>query len=144
MHLDVPNTTPSEHHKVLVYRFAEIINTGNIIAFADVISDKYVQHNPMVAQGLTGIQEAFKDFQQAFSPLEARVDTVIADGDEVVARFTWSGTHIGPFMGLQPTGKRVVWGSIDWWRVADGKLAEHWDQVDWYGLLAQLQPETRE
>jgi predicted ester cyclase len=42
------------------------------------------------------------------------------------------------FVGVEPTGKKVKFGTIDIWRVEDGKLAEHWDQVDFAGILKQL------
>lgn len=130
--------TTSAGHEALVQRFMQVINAGDIAGFSDVIANDYVQHNPMVPQGLAGIQAGFQAFQYAFADLEARVDAVVADGDQVVARFTWSGTHVGDFMGVVPTGGHVTWTSMDWWRVADGKLAEHWDQIDWQGLLEQL------
>ncbi len=37
-----------------------------------------------------------------------------------------------------PTGKKLTWGDIDIWRVADGKFVEHWDQSDLAGLARQM------
>ena len=56
----------------------------------------------------------------------------------MVTRKTVRGTHRGESMGIPPTGKQVAVGLIDILRVADGKLVEHWNQVDTLGMLQQL------
>jgi predicted ester cyclase len=62
----------------------------------------------------------------------------IAEGDKVANRFVFLGTHLGEFMGVAPTGKRVefVGNSID--RVVDGKIVESWVEVDLLGVMQQL------
>lgn len=77
-----------DDHKRLVQRFTEVINTGDTAAFSEVIAEQYVQHNPLVPQGLAGIQQGFQAFQMAFTGLQATLESVIAEGNEVVARFT--------------------------------------------------------
>jgi hypothetical protein len=66
------------------------------------------------------------------------VDEQVAEGERVVSRFTWTGTHRGSFLGILPTGKRVkVWGVvID--VVRDGQLSESRIIMDTFGLLQQL------
>jgi predicted ester cyclase len=56
----------------------------------------------------------------------------------VVIRQTWSGTQKGEFMGIPPTGKSVSIGVIDIIRMADGKVMEHWGQMDSMGMMQQL------
>ena len=63
---------------------------------------------------------------------------MIAEGDKVVCRLTWHGTHQGKFMGIPPTGKHETFTSIDIVRLADGKFVEHWNVVDHLGMLQQL------
>lgn len=62
----------------------------------------------------------------------------IAEGDKVVTRKVFTGTHEGRFQGLEPTGRAVEIHVIDIVRVADGRIVEHWNCVDRLGLLAQL------
>ena len=62
----------------------------------------------------------------------------LEDGDKVIARARFSGTHQGEFMGIPATGKRVSFGVIDIVRYADGKVVEHWGQMDNLGLMQQL------
>jgi steroid delta-isomerase-like uncharacterized protein len=129
----------TEANKQLVYRFAELSNQRNWNDYAQIIVENYIQHNPMLTPGLRGIQEGFQAFLTVFPDLQVTVESVLAEGDYVVGRFTWSGTHKADFMGISATGKYAKWSSMDWWRVEDNKLAEHWDVVDWSSLLQQLQ-----
>jgi predicted ester cyclase len=66
------------------------------------------------------------------------IEDLIAEGDKVVARLTTSGTHQGVFLGLSPTGKRVMVTGIEIFRLAGGKIVEHWNTYDDLGLFQQL------
>jgi len=63
---------------------------------------------------------------------------MVAEGDKVVARLRISGTHQGEFLGIAPTGKQVTFTGIDILRIAEGKVMEHWGNVDELGMLQQL------
>ena len=59
-------------------------------------------------------------------------------GSLVAARYHWEGTHKGTFLGIPPTGRRIVVRGMDFYRFADGRIVEHWDNVDEFGMLSQL------
>jgi predicted ester cyclase len=128
----------------LVDRYVAAFNNHDVNAFADVIADKYVQHNGRAGQGLAGTQATFKTYFDTFPDMHAQVEDTIIGGDKVVARLTFTATHtkpvqLGPGAPLfQPTGKKLTWSDIEIWRVADGKFVEHWDQSDLLGLARQL------
>jgi predicted ester cyclase len=63
---------------------------------------------------------------------------LIAEEDKVAARITMRGTHLGDFMGMAPTGKRVEFHGMYMVRVRDGRIVEHWGEEDSGSLLAQL------
>lgn len=132
-----PQHTP-EANKALVLQLVEAVNSRNLDLADNLLTPDYVQHNPSFAQGLAGFKQGFAGFLEAFPDLTWKVDDVVAEGDKIVARTTLTGTHRGEFLGLPATGRRVTFGTIDVWRVEDGRLAEHWDQVDNLGLLQQL------
>ena len=73
----------------------------------------------------------------SLTPL-ASLEDLIADGDRVVARVTTSGTHGGEFMGAPATGKRISVQEVDIFRIENGKIAEAWAAVDFFGMLTQL------
>ena len=73
-----------------------------------------------------------------FPDLHRTVEDLIAEGDKVVARQTNRGTHLGDFMGVPATGKRVTFTAIAILRIADGKIVEHWINRDDLGILQQI------
>ena len=128
----------TEQKKQLVKTFVELMTTNQSENFGQVLAENYYQHNPDVKQGLAGIQERTKQFETVFADVAVTIDDIVAEEDKVVARFTWTGTHIGEFLGIPATGKKVSWSGTDWWRIENGKLAEHWDNVEWASLMQQL------
>ena len=77
--------------------------------------------------------------RSAFLNFKTTIEDIIAEGDKVVIRMTWSGTHTGgEFMGIPATGKSVSFGVIDIIRMAGGKLVEHWGQMDSMLMMQQL------
>jgi predicted ester cyclase len=128
----------------LVERYVAAFNAHDADGFRDVIADNYVQHNGRAGQGLAGTQATLRGYFATFPDMHVQVDDLIIDGDKVVARLTITATHshpvqLGPNAPIfQPTGKKLSWGDIEIWRVADGKFAEHWDQSDLAGLARQM------
>ena len=74
----------------------------------------------------------------AFPNYELIAEDMIAEGDKVVVRSTFRGTHKGDLMGIAPTGKQVTMPLILIYRIADDKIVEHWMQADALGMLQQL------
>lgn len=131
--------TETQAKRQLAIRFVELMVANQVDQFSQVVAQDYKQHNPMVRQGLAGIIEAGQWFHSVFPDITVRVEQLVVENDLVVGRFTWSGTHQAEFMGIAATHRKASWVSMDLWRVEQGKLAEHWDVVDWAGLIAQLQ-----
>ena len=63
---------------------------------------------------------------------------MIAEGETVVLRCTFTGTHEGEFMGIPPTGRRIEVGEIHIYRLEDGKAVEHRVGRDDLGAMRQL------
>ena len=70
--------------------------------------------------------------------LKVAIEALVADKDRVAASFVYTGTHGGVYFGVAPTGKRLRFTSCDIFRLADGRIAEHWGMGDIAGVLAQL------
>jgi predicted ester cyclase len=62
----------------------------------------------------------------------------LAEGDLVMTRFFAQGTHLGPFLGAAPTGRKVSYGGMDLNRIKGGKIVESWVNYDALGLLQQV------
>ena len=85
----------------------------------------------LVDRGSAAMAEAFPDLRM----IEA---DSIKEGDKVAFRWLLSGTHLGEFMGVTATGRRVEAMGMDIVRLANGEIAEHWGEFDVMGLLRQL------
>lgn len=129
-----------EENKALLRRlFEEVWTQGNLEAIDELLSSDYVLHD---ASQLIRSPEGFKAyvtaFRTAFPDLHATVEDQVADEDTVAVRFTVRATHKGEFHGLPPTGRQMTMTGIDIQRIADGKIAENWANLDALGLLQQL------
>lgn len=131
----MPNETDP---RALAERFVTLMVSGDVERFSEVVAQNYRQHNPMVKQGLTGILEGAAWFRGVFPDLTVRIERLVVEGDFVAGYFTWSGTQRSELMGVPASGRVATWTSMDFWKVEHGKLAEHWDVVDWASLLEQL------
>jgi predicted ester cyclase len=100
----------------------------------------YIAHAP----GLPGPLdlEAWSQFTgsfvEAFPDLRLTVEDIFSGGDMVAARVAFRGTHRGEFQDIPPTDKQVAFSSIEIDRMVDGKVAEHWFEMDLLGLMHQL------
>jgi len=77
-------------------------------------------------------------FSEAFPDLRLTVEDIVSEGDMTAARVAFRGTHRGEFQGIPPTDKEVAFTSIEVNRVVDGKVEEHWVELDLLGLMQQL------
>jgi steroid delta-isomerase-like uncharacterized protein len=132
----------TQDNKALVRQMVEgIFNRGNISRVDEFLAPDFVEHEEL-PPGNQGGREGFKQMtaqlRSAFPDFKATLDDVVAEGDRVVLRMTWTGTHKGQFMGIPPTGKSISFEVIDIIRVAGGKFVEHWGQMDNTGLMPQL------
>jgi steroid delta-isomerase-like uncharacterized protein len=131
----------SEENRRLQRRFVEEYQSGRDEAVAEaILADDFVNHAevPGLPNGRDGVKALHHAFWSAFPDFRAEIHEMVAEGDRVVTRKTFHGTHKGDFMGIPPTGKQVSWEVIDIVRYENGRLAEHWNVVDQLGLLRQL------
>ena len=130
-----------ESNKQLYRRLAEeVLNKKNLAAIDDLLASDFAEHpgGQRKQVGPEGFRENRKRRIAAFPDWNVVIDDLIAEGDKVVVRATGRGTHAGEFNGIAPTGKRI---SVTWiaiYRVVNGKLAEHWQNIDDLGLMKQL------
>ena len=132
------SSSPEENKALFRRVIDDVFNQHNLDAVDLYYPVDYIQHNPHVPPGLTGFKEFFAMHFAAFPDLHATIEDLVAEGDKIAARLTWTGTHKGEFEGIPPTGKQIKFTTMEFFRVASGKLAEHWDEVDLLGMLQQI------
>ncbi|SKC14125.1 ester cyclase [Dyadobacter psychrophilus] len=132
--------TLEENKKFMSNFIEEVINKKNLDAADDLVAADFIEHLPFPGQGpgREGLKFAINAMLTGFPDMNWTVQEQIAEGETVVTRFTWTGTHDGAFMGIPPTNKKVeVWGVvID--VVRDGLFAESRIIMDTVGLLQQV------
>ncbi|MFW7269956.1 ester cyclase [Gluconacetobacter sp. Hr-1-5] len=126
-------------------RFAQTLNEHDLNAFAALFDDDYVNHQLSAAarpQGGVAPKVASVAFfgarLKALPDLTVTIEAMVAQDDRVAASFVYEGTHQAAYFGIAPTGRRLRFTSCDIFRVADGRIVEHWGMGDIAGILAQL------
>lgn len=129
----------TEDNKALARRAYDAFNQGNLAGFYELFTPDFVLHNAsMTIQGLEAYKQWLSMYLAAFPDARLTVEDMIAEGDRVVVRQTFRGTHTGELMGIPPTGKQVSSTGIVITRAANGKAVEQWTNYDDLGLLQQL------
>lgn len=131
-----------EQNKAVVRRLAEdLMGGGDTTLVAEILSPDFVEHEEMppgMEPGYAGFAQAISMMHAAFPDFHVTIEDMVAEGDKVVVRQTWTGTHKGEFMGMPATGNSFSIPVIDILRVADGKVTEHWGLSDMGSMMQQL------
>ena len=130
----------SEENKALVRRLIKEVEKGNLDVIDEVLAPDFVDHDLLPDQepDREGYKRGLSEDRAAFSNLDITIDDQIAEGNKVVTRLTWSGTHDqGKFTGIAPTGKKVEVKAIFIHRIAGGKVKEEWSASDMMERLRQ-------
>ncbi len=118
----------------------ELFASGDLETLDRFFAPDVVSHDmpPGFPQGIEGVRLFFSAFRQGMPDVEVRIDEIVAEGDRAAVATMIEGTHTGPLMGVEPTGRRLSVRGIDMVRVEDGRIVEHRGLTDTVGLLRQL------
>ena len=117
----------------------EAFGKGNLDAFDEVCAPTFRSHDPLMGDlDLAREKESCRGYRAAFPDLKETILASFLDGDTVITHWRMTGTHSGPLMGLEPTGKRCTVEGISIAAFKAGKLVEDWVQWDALGLMRQL------
>ena len=130
-----------EENKAVARRYwEEAFNAGNLERLDELCAPDYVGHRPVpgVPPTVEGEKQLLAMYRAAFPDVRGTIEDQIAEGDRVVSRLRFRGTHQGEFAGLPPTGTEATTTGIHIVRLKDGRIAEAWGEWDQLGLLQQL------
>jgi steroid delta-isomerase-like uncharacterized protein len=127
-------------HELLNLKWIQAFNDKDWAAEAACRTDDFLAHmsgapGSLDADGWSAFMHAFFS---AFPDAQITVNASLAGGDLVASRWTLVGTHLGPFQGTAPTGRQVTMAGVDFSRVVEGRIGEHWAQFDVLGVLVQI------
>jgi steroid delta-isomerase-like uncharacterized protein len=134
------STSPATNAELVRAGF-EAFNAGDAdgcLAFAapDLIIN--LAELPEPRHGRDAWRQGFEIMMQAFPGLQAHIEDIVAAQDKVAVRVRFRGTHSGEFLGIPATGRTIEYVSHEFYRVADGLIAEEWICSDTATLLRQL------
>jgi predicted ester cyclase len=127
--------------------FDEVFNQRDFSGIADIVAKSFVEHAispfgsvaPGSVDGPSHMRGVVEWLVGQFPDLRMTVDSVVSEGDTVAVRVASEGTNLGPFQGVMPpTGRHFSGEQSHWYRVADGRLSEHWAIRDDLRTMLQL------
>ncbi len=132
----------TEDNKRIIRRFVEEgLNKKNASLIDEVYSADYVGHDPdrPVPRHIEDMRQTMSVvLGKVFPDAQYSIERLLAEGDTVVWQWTFRATHQGELLGIQPTGKVVMFGGVNIFRMANGKIVEDWVYRDTVGMLRQL------
>jgi predicted ester cyclase len=129
------------------HRYQLLVRTGAYQRLAEVVDENWVENCVGLTGWTVGLDVATANFAAGvgagFSELTAEEQDVIETKDTLVIRARTHGRHTGRFLGVEPTGRRISWDSVDIYRVGrDGRINWHFYVTDWRLVRLQLLGQT--
>lgn len=134
-------STQSDQNKDIVRRYRDAHNNNQLDLLDAIVAADLISHNmlPGVPQGLESGKMIHRGTIASFPDNHVTTEDLIAEGDRVVERWTMTMTHTGePFFGVPASGKKVTTTGTSIYRIANGKIVEHWANMDFLGVMQQM------
>ena len=127
-----------EQNKALIRRFyAEVVNGRKDELIDEMIAEDFDDHDAR-DKGREHFKTLYHVMIRIFPDIQASLQDLIAEGDEVVARVEFTATQADSFRGFPATNRQITYSGMDIFRIKDGKLTERWAQRDFLGMLERL------
>ncbi len=129
-----------QENKELIRRYYGLDATSDpdLKHYDEIHAPEYQAHGVMGDMNLAQSKQSNQAIFAAFPDFRFTVEDMLAEGDKVTIRYFATGTHQGPFMGIAPTGKKIILKGISIYKIANGKLVESWGAYDRMSLMQQL------
>lgn len=128
-------------NKTIVCRLYEAVNTQDLSSLKDFIASDFIDHSRKI-HGLEALKRFGTMIFNAFPDFHETMEDIIAADNKVWVRNTITGTHLGEFRGIAPTGKTFTETSVDIFRIVNGKLIEGWNvtnELDFYKQIGAIE-----
>ena len=133
-------TFTGSNKELVVAYYRTVVGDGRLEEISKFIADSYIDHNASAeaGQGPNAVKTHLEAIRRTFPDFTLQVHEVISEGDWIAVRVTAEGTHLGEWLGIKPTGKRISLRGINLDRVANGLIVEHRGEADSMGMLVQM------
>jgi len=120
--------------------YQEALNLARFDRLDDLLAEEFLDHEELrgIPPTRDGVNQKYRMLRAGFSDFGFTIEDLFSAGDRAAARVTVRGTHDGEFMGRPATGRSFAVTSVGIFRIADGRIAEHWGVFDQLAMLGQL------
>ena len=111
-----------QENKEIVQRVVDMVNEGKLAQLKECYTSDFVNHDPSApaVRNREALMQTFAVWGTGFPDARVTIEEMIAEGDKVVKRWTYHGTHDGEFMGIPATGKEIAMAAITIYRISGG------------------------
>jgi steroid delta-isomerase-like uncharacterized protein len=135
-------TATAKANEDLIRRFVTLVkNERKLDRLDEFFATDYIEHNETVAsfgKGVAGYKAFLGQLFSGYPDDKVTIDQIVASDEWVAYRATESGTNKGTFLNIPATGKQATWTEIQFFRIKDGKVVEHWVDVDIFSWFQQI------
>ena len=125
--------------RALVGEAVALLWGGDDARVSEIVDPVYRDHAAAgPGLGPDGFRAERSAFRRAFADVELTAHDVVVADDRAAVRVRVRGLHVGPHAGIEPSGRTVEWDEIHLWRLADGRLVEHWACRDDLAALRRM------
>jgi steroid delta-isomerase-like uncharacterized protein len=131
-----------EKYKAIAkYISQKVVNEKDYTPIEEYLTDNYVYHGlgGMMSKTPQGFMEAIKGFHAAIPDLKSEIIDMVGEGNRLVLRFNFTGTHQGEFLGFPSSGANLHFEGMIMRRFEGEKVAEDWDYFDFPTVVSQIQ-----
>jgi predicted ester cyclase len=132
----IPLETLGRNKQTVRRLYEECINGRRLELLPTLVGDDFVGAGG--ERGASGLAGTIDELRTGFPDIRFSLEDLIAEGDRVTVRWTWEGTHKGPFRGIAPSLKPVTNAGIAIYQIRDDKIVRAWLQTDRLGVLQQI------
>jgi steroid delta-isomerase-like uncharacterized protein len=126
-----------EKNKAAVRKlYEDILNTGKLELLDQVIAEDYT--GVLGEKGPAGFAQAIAPVRTAFPDIKWTIEDLIAEGDKVMAKWSWKGTNTSSFNGIPPTNKEVTHHAVNIFQFSGSKISKAWMESDRLGFFQQI------
>ena len=139
--LDSHSSQTAERADRLARSLFDAVNADDDKALDVVLAPRFLSYGRDGVRTRTGVKSYLAAIRSSFGDLAVQVHEnvgVLVENDLIALRTVITGTHDGPFAGVEPTGRPVQTSATHVFRYADDQLTEHWQVVDWYRVLVRI------
>lgn len=121
-----------------IKHFYEYVTSNHLIdELSEYIADNCTVRigDNIIPVGLEGMRQHMIEVRKTYPDLKMTIIRQYSDGDTVISEFIMEGTHLGEWLGMKPTGKKLRMTGVDIDRLVDGKIVEHGGAVNTFEAL---------